>query len=79
MCNDCLSHVQHDGHLGQGAFDDVDCVLCNFFHTSYLTPQVLSISATALVSILLATQPTLDVVCRKVTLPSLRAPPATVN
>lgn len=76
VCDDCLAHVQHDGHLSQGSLMDADCVLCNFFHTSYLTPQVLTVSAIALVPVLFAMQPTLDVVCREVTLPSLRAPPA---
>ena len=79
VCDDCLAHVQHDGHLSQSSLLDVDCVLCNFFHTSYLTPQVLAVSAIALVLVLLAMQPTPDVVCREFTLPSLRAPPAVVN
>ena len=79
VCQDCLSHVQHGGHFEQGSVMDTDCVLCNFLHTSYLTPSVLILSAAALMATLVAMQPTLDVVCRNISLPGLRAPPINCN
>lgn len=75
VCQDCVSHIKHDGHLIQGSLLDVNCVLCNFFHASYVTPQVLVIAAVALVVIACIVRLTQDVVCRTVSLPNLRAPP----
>lgn len=75
-CQDCIAQVKHNGHITQSSTMDYDCVLCKFFQTSYTTPQVLTISATALVIISIAILPIREVAYRNVALPSLRAPPA---
>lgn len=79
VCQDCLSHVQHGGHFDQGSVMDTDCVLCNFLHTSYLTPTVLFLSAAVLITTLPVVLPTYDVVSRSINLPGLRAPPINCN
>lgn len=75
VCQDCISHIKHDGHLIQGSLLEMDCVLCNFFQASYVTPQVIVLVAVALVVIACIVRQTQDVVCCTVSLPNLRAPP----
>lgn len=75
VCQDCLSHVVHNGHISQGTIMELDCLLCKTLQTSYTTPLVLSLSAAVLLVFTFSKQPTPDVVLHKVTLPSLRAPP----
>ncbi len=75
VCHDCIEHVKHSGHISQLSIMDVDCVLCQILHTDYITPEVLTFSAAALLAIVLMMCPTPDIICRKDILPSLRAPP----
>ncbi len=75
VCQDCLSHVQHDGHISQGSIMELDCVLCKVIQSSYTTPLVLSLSAAVLLVFAFTATPTPEVARCKVTLPSLRAPP----
>lgn len=75
VCQDCMEHVKHNAHISQASIMTADCVLCQVLHADYLTPEVLLTSAAALlVYAFVAIRPQ-HVVCRMVTLPTLRAPP----
>jgi len=75
QCQDCLSHVQHNSHFDEGSLSDSDCVLCNFFNTSYLLAQVAQIAITALMMMACPTPAEMHVLGQNAGLPSLRAPP----
>lgn len=74
-CKDCKSHVKHNGHISQASVMGLDCVLCQVIHSSYITPEVLTFSAAALLIFVFTLPTTPEVVYRTVTLPELRAPP----
>lgn len=48
VCQDCINHVDHAGHISVGDVAMGDCLLCNFLSISYLVAE-----ATALVTIVL--------------------------
>lgn len=49
VCQDCISHVRHGGHITEGGFSHVDCLFCSFLSTSYLTAEVIALAAMAIV------------------------------
>lgn len=75
VCQDCVEHVKHNAHIGQASIMDFDCVLCKILHTDYTTPEVQAFLAVALLAFAITACPIQDIVHRKATLPSLRAPP----
>jgi len=76
QCQDCLAHVQHDSHFDEGTLSDNDCVLCNFFNTSYLTAQVVLVAIPVLIVVACPDLAVMHVQGKSVSLPSLRAPPS---
>ncbi|MCQ2258356.1 MAG: hypothetical protein MJZ41_10260 [Bacteroidaceae bacterium] len=75
-CQDCLEHVKHHNHVSQSSFIDCNCLLCQLSHACYITPEVLTFSAAALLPISFTVCATPKIVYGQSTLPSLRAPPA---
>ncbi len=76
VCQDCVEHVKHSAHISQAPIMHFDCVVCKTLHTNYLTPEVLTLSVAVLLVLSLVVIPVQEVVYRKETQPSLRAPPA---
>lgn len=75
VCQECLAHVEHNAHVSQASAMDLDCMLCKIIHTTYISPETLNLSATLFLICSLATFSIYEVVKRKFSLPSLRAPP----
>lgn len=75
LCQDCVDHVSHKGHITQSSQSDFDCVLCKIIHTSYFSPEALDLSAKVLLGFIFTIALQQAVVCREVSLPNLRAPP----
>ena len=44
VCQDCVSHAHHSGHITSATPSVGECTLCEFFTTSYLTTQILMLS-----------------------------------
>lgn len=47
VCQDCISHVQHGGHITDGDVSLGDCVLCSFLSTSYLAAEIVGVGSPA--------------------------------
>ena len=44
MCQDCINHVRHSGHITEDGSPHGDCVLCSFLFTSYLVAEVIALA-----------------------------------
>lgn len=49
VCQDCISHVRHAGHISDGGISLGDCVLCSFLSASCLVAGVVALAIMALV------------------------------
>lgn len=43
VCQDCLHHVQHSGHVGTNTVPSDTCLVCEFLSVTYLAAQTLDI------------------------------------
>lgn len=64
VCQDCVSHVRHGGHITEGSVSLGDCVLCSFLSTSYVAAEVMALAAMAIVLHRDFVEQTVCVVCR---------------
>lgn len=76
VCQDCISHVWHDGHITKGDVSLGECVLCSFLSTSYLAAEVIALATVAIVLRRYFVEQTQGVVCRTKFAIRLRGPPA---
>lgn len=49
VCQDCISHAQHAGHITDGSVSMGECVLCSFLSASCLVAGVVTLAIMALV------------------------------
>ena len=75
VCQDCISHVQHDGHITGGDGSLGDCVLCSFLSTSYLAAEIVALATVAIVLYRDFVEQTVCTVCRTRRTTLLRGPP----
>lgn len=75
VCQDCVSHVRHGGHITEGSISLGDCVLCSFLSTSYVAAEVITLAAMAIVLHRDFVNQTVSVVCRAKSTVLLRGPP----
>lgn len=75
VCQDCISHVRHGGHITDGSVSLGDCVLCSFLSISYLLAEVTALATFALVLHRVFAEQTAYVVCRTRRTILLRGPP----
>ena len=76
VCQSCISHVWHNGHITKGDFSLDDCLLCNFFSTSYIAALVIALGTMVDVLCRDFVEQTECVVCRTKRTTPLRGPPA---
>ena len=75
VCQDCVSHVRHGGHIVEASVSLGDCVLCSFLSVSYLVAEVIAFATVALVLHRDFVEPTACVVWRTERTILLRGPP----
>lgn len=75
LCQDCISHVQHDAHITKGSVSLGDCVLCSFSSASYLIAAVMALATMALVLHRDFVEHTIRIVCCAKRTILLRGPP----
>lgn len=75
VCQDCISHVQHGGHITDGDVSLGDCVLCSFLSTSYLAAGIVALATVVLVLYRDFVEQTVSIVCRTKRTILLRGPP----
>ena len=75
VCQDCISHGQHGGHITDGDVSLGDCVLCSFLSTSYLAAGIVALATVVLVLFRDFVEQTVCTVCRTKRTILLRGPP----
>ena len=75
VCEDCINHVNHAGHISNGDMDIDDCLLCRFFSISYIGAQCLALYFADVVHFRVFIEQTQKVFFRERCVISLRAPP----
>lgn len=75
VCQDCINHVNHAGHISVGDVSMGDCLLCSFFTVSYIVAQCVTIVFACAVLTSIFSEQTQNVFCRERCIISLRAPP----
>lgn len=75
VCQDCINHVDHAGHISVGDMTTGDCLLCSFFSITYIEVQCMAVSFACIVLHLHLPELTQKVFCRERCVISLRAPP----
>ncbi len=75
LCQDCISHVHHDGHVTNGDVSLGDCVLCSFLSTFYLAAEIIALATVVLVFHRDFVEQTAHVICRTKRTILLRGPP----
>lgn len=75
VCQDCINHVDHAGHISVGDVAMDDCLLCSFFSTTYIGVQCVAIVFACIVLVSIFSEQTQKVSCRERCIISLRAPP----
>lgn len=76
VCQDCISHVHHGGHITDGDVALGDCVLCSFLSTSYLAAELLALATIVLVLHRDFVEQTAYVICLAKRTILLRGPPS---
>ena len=75
VCQDCINHVGHAGHISVGNMEMGDCLLCSFLSVSYLVAEVITLASLVLVLHRDFVEQTAHVVCRTKRTILLRGPP----
>ncbi|MBR6287622.1 MAG: hypothetical protein IKR18_11725 [Bacteroidaceae bacterium] len=75
VCQDCLSHVHHDGHLSAATMSVGECLICSFLSTTYLSVQAIALPFVLFVLFRQTLADSGEAVSRVCALPLLRAPP----
>lgn len=75
VCQDCINHTWHAGHITEGSISLGDCVLCSFLSTSCLVAAVVSLAAMVFVLRRNFVEQTACVVCGTEHTILLRGPP----
>lgn len=75
VCQDCIRHVHHSGHITYGGVLHGDCLLCSFLSTSYLVAEVIALATMALVLCRDFFEQISSVVCQTKRAILLRGPP----
>ena len=76
VCQDCISHVHHGGHITDGDVSLGDCVLCSFLSTSYLAADIIALATIVVVLHSDFVEQTMHVICRTKRTILLRGPPS---
>ena len=76
VCQDCISHVYHGGHITDGGVLHADCLLCSFLSTSYIVAEVIALATIAHVLCRDFFEQISYVVCLRKRTILLRGPPA---
>ncbi|MBR4839161.1 MAG: hypothetical protein IK005_01650 [Paludibacteraceae bacterium] len=74
-CQDCISHVKHNGHISTASPTVGECLLCDFSTTPYLSIPLLALPVLLLGSCCHAIKSIQNTNFRKSLVLSLRAPP----
>lgn len=75
VCQDCINHVDHAGHISVGDMAMGDCLLCSFFTVSYIGAQCVAIVFACAVLTSIFSEQTQKMFCKERCIISLRAPP----
>lgn len=76
VCQDCINHVQHNGHITDGDVSLGDCVLCSFLSTAFLAAEIVALATILLVLYRDFVEQTVSTVCRTKRTILLRGPPS---
>lgn len=75
VCQDCINHVDHAGHISMGSMTTGDCLLCSFFSLTYVGVQCVTMIYASVVLTSTFAERTQRVICSGRCVISLRAPP----
>ena len=75
QCKNCHEHIHHEGFAYQWAINHDGCLVCQFFHQLFVSPQAFAFSAVVLAVVAFIPFASDVIVCSRVCLPGLRAPP----
>lgn len=75
ICNDCISHVKHNGHYIDISHSVDKCILCAFISTSYIATKLLTLFSVSTIISNIKTLYLLDIVSKTSRVANLRAPP----
>lgn len=75
VCQDCINHVDHTGHISMGDVAIGDCLLCSFFSISYIGLQCSAILFVCIVIGCIFSKQIQKAYCIERCVISLRAPP----
>lgn len=74
-CPNCHEHIHQAASPNQGAINHDDCLVCQFMHQLFGSPQAFFISAVVFVVVAFIPFVSDLIIDRRVCLPGLRAPP----
>lgn len=75
VCQDCINHVDHAGHISVGDMTTGDCLLCSFFSITYIGVQCVAMIFASIVLAGIFAEQIQKVICNGRCVISLRAPP----